>query len=155
MTKSFLDLHGSRGRSLELDFLRIVYANVLHSDKIHKSYLVVMTDEIAKTANDIWRKKYETSKFDKSFNIYSFESYLKDNYKELKEKIEKQVQKNQKGNQKDSLPENAIANESGELETLLGTIIQDEEKRKIENINKSSRTIFRDINWDFYGILNA
>ena len=122
MTKSFLDLHGSRGRSLELDFLRIVYANVLHSDKIHKSYLVVMTDEIAKTANDIWRKKYETSKFDKSFN---------------------------------SLPENAIANESGELETLLGTIIQDEEKRKIENINKSSRTIFRDINWDFYGILNA
>jgi len=59
MAKSLLDLRGAKGPKLELDCLRLVHSvpRLQHSGDSAMGYLLVMTSEIAKTAEG-WISKY-------------------------------------------------------------------------------------------------
>ncbi len=152
MTKSFLDLNGSRSRSLELDYLRIIYANSLYNENIIKSYLLVMTTLIAETINNIWKNKYEAFKYDNKIRVMSYEELLgKEKYLVLKDSISRQVEKNQKGNRKESQAGYAIADESVKLEKILSDFIRND-MGKDNVINSADKNDYPlRINWDYCG----
>lgn len=146
MTKSFLDLKGNRSRSLELDFLRLVYVNSSYTENIFKAILAVMNNEIVEKINKNWISKYEAKKFENSLVIISYENILdKNEYSELKKNIQEQIEKNRKGNVEDSNDEDAVAFASKELENKLTAYIL--EKYKEFGLGISSKNIM-DIRWD-------
>ena len=140
MTKSFLDLKGNRSRSLELDFLRLVYVNSSYTENIFKAILAVMNNEIVEKINKNWISKYEAKKFENSLVIISYENILdKNEYSELKKNIQEQIEKNRKGNVEDSNDEDAVAFASKELENKLTAYIL--EKYKEFGLGISSKNI--------------
>lgn len=153
MTKSFLDLKGSKSRSLELDFLRLVYVASSYPEKIFKAILVVMENEIVEKINKNWVSKYEADKFSNCLEIISYESILDPTeYIELKKNIEEQVKKNRKGNNENSNDEDAIAGVSKDLENKLNIYIL--EKYKKLNLKSSNENIM-EIRWDACFALNS
>jgi hypothetical protein len=149
MTKSHLDLLGAKTRSLELDYLRILYFKARFPEKFFKGYLLVMNNKIANTIKKHWFRKYSMDSDSKDIIVESFENILKtEEYSELVQIISEQVKKNKLGNQTNSNSEDAIAAKSFILETKLKDYILSDNI----GLNLESDKLFPcdiNVNWDF------
>jgi hypothetical protein len=149
MTKSFLDLKGSRPRSLELDFLRIIYAFSIYPRYIKSAYLLVMNQEIKNTIINNWIEKYECQ--NERFKILSLDEIIeKAEYEKILTIIQIQVKKNQTGNNPESEDDNAIANNSHLLEKYLKEYIEDKEKSSYVSNDELEKKALFSIKWDVY-----
>jgi len=153
MAKSSLDTKGGKGRNLELDVLRLIYAINYYEERKEKAigYLLVMEDKIKVTVIE-WLRKYD-------FNNMSIDGSSKIDIHIFKPKDEEENQKINKHKDLSSKQESnrhdksySIAKFCEEItEKYLGNIIEklhDGSKNKYDDLNKDSFP--GSVRWDYY-----
>jgi len=140
-------LNPGSARSLELDFLRLVYAKKELSSKGHEvfAYLMVTTEEVANTVHK-WRKKYE---LEEDYVKILDASLNEDDIRELlAEKIKNKTANHSKNNDEEKKDE-AKADVGKEM-------IEKKLVSHIEKFHCNRETAIKSmpfgVNWDYCGI---
>jgi len=141
MAKSAQDMRGAKGRNLELDFLRLVYA-VEHyraSREAAQGYLLVMSKSIGKRING-WIEKYKAAD---CVELVVRELNAKDVLL-----LDSEKQRNRQGNLAGADRALAVAAEGKRLgeEALRKHVID-----HVQNVEEKQGKMPFGIRWDFYG----
>ena len=150
MAKSSMDLRGGKGRNMELDFLRLVYAVKWHIERGSQAhgYLAVLDSKKNAQRIDVWKKKYHAESFVTCLNP-PINSEQRAALKKEKDANALAVKAGMQGETASLLSQATEGSKIGEQ------VLREEIKKaepSVQEITDKGQMLF-DIRWDYYGIV--